>query len=198
GATWRSRCRTTWCTGPTRPSRPRARCRCGSATMSSSDSAHNREVWDRLSKQYQERHRDFIGQPEPRWGMWQLPESGLQGLGDVAGRDVLELGCGAAQWSILLAGRGARVVGLDNSERQLEHARSLMAEAGVDFPLVHASAEEVPLPEASFDVVFCDHGGMTFGDPYRTVPEAARLLRPGGLFAFSHSSPLAMICWDEE
>ena len=128
--------------------------------------------------------------------MWQLPESELQILGGVAGKDVLELGCGAAQWSILLAGQGARIVGLDNSARQLEHARELMAAAGVDFPLVHASAEEVPLPDSSFDVVFCDHGAMTFADPYRTVPEAARLLRPGGVFAFSHSTPVAMICWD--
>jgi SAM-dependent methyltransferase len=166
--------------------------------MSSSDSLRNRAAWDRLSEEYQARHREFIGQPEPRWGMWQLPESELRVLGDVAGRDVLEFGCGAAQWSILLARQGARVVGLDNSERQLEAARRLTADAGVDFPLVHASAEEVPLPDASFDVVFCDHGGMTFGDPYRTVPEAARLLRPGGLFAFSHSAPLAMLCWDDE
>jgi SAM-dependent methyltransferase len=166
--------------------------------MSSSDSLRNRAAWDRLSEEYQARHREFIGQPEPRWGMWQLPESELRVLGDVAGKDVLELGCGAAQWSILLARQGARVVGLDNSERQLEAARRLTADAGVDFPLVHASAEEVPLPDASFDVVFCDHGGMTFGDPYRTVPEAARLLRPGGLFAFSHSAPLAMLCWDDE
>jgi SAM-dependent methyltransferase len=130
--------------------------------------------------------------------MWQLPESELQVLGDVAGKDVLELGCGAAQWAILLAGRGARMVGLDNSARQLEHARALMAAAGVDFPLVHSSAEQVPLPDASFDVVFCDHGAMTFSDPYLTVPEAARLLRPGGLFAFSHSTPLALLCWSAE
>ena len=122
--------------------------------------------------------------------MWQLPESELQILGDVAGKDVLEYGCGAAQWSILLARRGARLVGLDNSARQLEHARELMAEAGVDFPLVHAGAEQVPLADATFDVVFCDHGAMTFADPYLTVPEVARLLRPGGLFAFSHSTPL--------
>src|SRR4029077_19350295 len=108
------------------------------------------------------------------------------------------LGCGAAQWSILLAGQGARVVGLDNSERQLEHARSLMEAAGIDFPLVQASAEEVPLPDASFDVVFCDHGGMTFGDPYRTVPEASRLLRPGGLLAFSHSPPLVIHCLSDD
>jgi SAM-dependent methyltransferase len=166
--------------------------------MSSSDSLRNRDAWDRISEEYQDRHREFIGQPEPRWGMWQLPESELRVLGDVAGKDVLELGCGAAQWSILLARAGARVVGLDNSERQLEAARGLMADAGADFPLVHTSAEEVPLPDASFDVVFCDHGGMTFGDPYRTVPGSARLLRPGGLFAFSHSAPLAMLCWDEE
>ena len=70
-----------------------------------------------------------------------------------------------------------------------------MAEAGVDFPLVHGSAEAVPLPDASFDIVFCDHGAMTFADPYRTVPEAARLLRHGGLFAFNHHSPIETICW---
>jgi SAM-dependent methyltransferase len=165
---------------------------------SSSDAARNRAYWDRTSDEYQRRNAAFIGRPEPRWGMWQLPEAELQVLGDVAGKDVLELGCGAAQWAILLAGRGARMVGLDNSARQLEHARGLMAAAGVDFPLVHASAEEVPLPDASFDVVFCDHGAMTFADPYRTVPEVARLLRPGGLFAFAHSTPLVMCCWRPE
>ena len=163
-----------------------------------SSSEHNRATWDRISDEYQRRHATFIGRAEPRWGMWQLPESELSILGDVAGKDVLELGCGAAQWSILLARRGARSVGLDNSARQLDHARDLMSAAGVDFPLVHSSAEQVPLPDAGFDVVFCDHGGMTFGDPYRTVPEASRLLRPGGLFAFSHSTPLAMCCFDGE
>jgi SAM-dependent methyltransferase len=165
----------------------------------SPDAAHNRANWDRRSDEYQERNAEFIGRKDgPRWGMWQLPDSELGILGDLDGKDVLELGCGAAQWSILLAQRGARVVGLDNSGRQLEHARELMAAAGVDFPLVHASADEVPLSDASFDVVFCDHGAMTFADPHRTVPEAARLLRPGGLLAFSHSTPLAMCCFDDE
>src|SRR5262245_53572458 len=166
--------------------------------MSSADSLRNRQAWDGISDEYQARNAEFIGRKdEPRWGMWQLPDSELEIMGDVSGKDVLELGCGAAQWSILLAQGGARVVGLDNSARQLEHARGLMAAAGVDFPLVHASADEVPLPAASFDVVFCDHGAMTFADPYRTVPEAARLLRSGGRFAFSHSTPLAMCCWSD-
>jgi len=147
----------------------------------SDEARRNRAYWNRKSDEYQERHAEFIGRPEPRWGVWQIPESELSVLGDVAGRDVLELGCGAAQWSILLARQGARVVGLDNSERQLEHARQNMAKAGLDFPLVHASAEHVPLPDGGFDVVFCDHGAVAFVDPYKTVPEAARLLRPGGL-----------------
>jgi SAM-dependent methyltransferase len=129
--------------------------------------------------------------------MWQLPESELQILGDVAGKDVLELGCGAAQWSILVAGLGARPVGVDNSARQLEHAQEALAAAGLDFPLIHATAESVPLPNGSFDVVFADHGANRFADPYLWVPEAARLLRPGGLLAFSGSTPFEVMCWNE-
>jgi SAM-dependent methyltransferase len=166
--------------------------------MSSSDALRNREYWDRTSDEYQERNAAFIGRPEPRWGMWQVPEDELRVLGDVEGKDVLELGCGAAQWSILLARRGARMVGLDNSARQLGHARELMGAAGVDFPLVHAAAEEVPLPAAGFDVVFCDHGAMSFADPYLVVPQVVRLLRPEGLFAFSHTTPFLFACWNDD
>jgi SAM-dependent methyltransferase len=164
----------------------------------SDEALKNRAYWDRTSDEYQERHREFIGRPEPRWGVWQIPDTELNVLGDVSGKDVLELGCGAAQWSILLAKQGARPVGLDNSERQLEQARRLMAEEGVDFPLVHSSAEDVPLPAASFDVVFCDHGAFTFGDPYKLMPEAARLLRPGGLLAFSMASAFVSVCDKDE
>ena len=60
-----------------------------------------------------------------------------------------------------------------------------MAEAGVDFPLIHASAEEIPLPDASFDVVFSDHGALSWADPHVVVPEVARVLRPGGILAFN-------------
>ena len=130
--------------------------------------------------------------------MWQIPESELNVLGDVAGKDVLELGCGAAQWSIALAGLGARPVGLDVTAPQLEHARRAMAEAGVDFPLIEASAEDAPLEDESVDLVFCDHGAFNFADPRRLVPECARLLRPGGLLAFSMPSPILDIFWDEQ
>ncbi len=157
----------------------------------------NRAMWQATSDSYQERHAaSLAGKNAMAWGLWRIPEAELHILGEVAGKDILELGCGAARWSIELARLGARPVGLDLSSRQLEHARRLMAEEGVDFPLVEASAEDVPLPDASFDSVFCDWGAMTFCDPLRTVPEAARLLRPGGLFAFSTASPIQFLCLD--
>jgi len=162
------------------------------------DARANREAWDREARDYQERNAEFIGGPEPGWGLWQMSERELQVLGDVEGRDVLELGCGAAPWAIHLAKQGARIVGLDNSEVQLGFAREAMAAAGLEFPLVHSSAESIPLPDASFDVIFCDHGAMTFADPYKSVPEAARLLRPGGLLAFSHISTFEWLFYDEK
>ena len=157
----------------------------------------NRALWEAGSDEYERLHAaDLAGEKAMTWGLWRIPESELGVLGEVAGKDVLELGCGAARWSIALARRGARPVGLDLSPRQLAHARRLRREAGVAFPLIEASAEAVPLRDASFDVVFCDWGAMTFCDPRLTVPEAARLLRPGGLLAFTTASPIQMLCRD--
>ena len=156
----------------------------------------NREFWDRQSDDYEARNRDFI-ERGLAWGVWQVPESELRVLGDVDGKDVLELGCGGAEWSRALARLGARCVGLDNSEARLAHARKAVERDGVDVQLVHASAESAPLPDASFDVVMADWGAPTFADPYLLVPEVARLLRPGGLFAFSGGTAIEWVCYDE-
>jgi len=157
----------------------------------------NRALWEASSDRYEQRHALALsGEKAMAWGMWRIPEEELQVLGEVAGRDILELGCGAARWSIALAQCGARPVGLDFSSRQLQYARRLMDEAEVDFPLIEANAEDVPLHAASFDIVFCDWGAMTFCDPQRTVPEAARMLRPGGLFAFATGTPIQFLCQD--
>jgi SAM-dependent methyltransferase len=156
----------------------------------------NRRFWDGWSDEYQSRHGELLTRTALAWGPWRVPEAELNVLGDVRGRDVLELGCGAAQWSIALAELGARSVGIDVSERQLGFARRAVSKAGVSIPLVHGSAEELPFSDEAFDVVFCDHGAMSFADPHRTVPEAARVLRPGGLLAFAHESPFRFVCWD--
>ncbi len=155
----------------------------------------NRATWNATSDAYQERHDEQLRHPKA-WGVWELDESELDILGDVSGKRVLELGCGASQWGAFLARDGARMVGMDLSERQLAHARRFTTELGVTVPLVHANAERLPFRDASFDVVFCDHGATSFSDPFRTIPEAARVLAPGGRLAFNMSSPLRDVCYD--
>lgn len=166
--------------------------------MSGDHVRRNRHGWNAQSDAYQARHGGQLERNRLAWGVWSLPESELGVLGDPAGRRVLELGCGAAQWSLFLAQAGAHAVGLDASERQLHHARVRLREAGVRLPLVHGRAEELPFADASFDLVFCDHGATSYSDPARSIPEAARVLRAGGRLAFNITAPLLELCWDPE
>jgi SAM-dependent methyltransferase len=161
-----------------------------------SDVAKNRRRWDADSDDYQRRNAPQLNTRELAWGTWALPEDELGVLGDVAAKDILEFGCGACQWSIFLTRRGAKPVGLDLSARQLAHARRLMEEFGIHVPVVQASATAVPFRDESFDIVFCDHGAISFTDPLVAIPEAARVLRPGGLLAFNINSPLFFVCID--
>jgi SAM-dependent methyltransferase len=155
---------------------------------------HNRAFWDADSDDYQAAHGEGLRVAPRAWGAFRIPESELHVLGEVQGRDVLELGCGAAQWSIALIAAGARPVGLDVSRVQLGHARATHA----DVPLVLGSGERLPLADARFDVVFCDHGALSFCDPDVILPECARVLRPGGLLAFCATHPLLYLTWDED
>ncbi|MGH3132835.1 MAG: class I SAM-dependent methyltransferase [Gaiellaceae bacterium] len=160
--------------------------------------ARNREAWTQANADHTD--GDALRawtQDEIRWGVFGVPESEVGVLGDVAGLDVVELGCGTAYVSAWVAKRGARPVGVDITPAQLETARRCMAETGIDFRLVEANAETVPLPDASFDLALSEHGASTWCDPYRWIPEAARLVRPGGRLVFLHTTPLAMICFPE-
>jgi ubiquinone/menaquinone biosynthesis C-methylase UbiE len=130
--------------------------------------------------------------PEVTWGVFGIPEFGA--LGDVAGLDVVELGCGTAFCSARLARRGARVVGVDPTPAQLATARRMQARTGIVFPLVEAPAEAVPLPDSSFDLAFSDYGAPLWADPQKWIAEAARLLRPGGRLVFLTVATLAHLC----
>jgi SAM-dependent methyltransferase len=130
--------------------------------------------------------------PDVMWGVFGIPEFGV--LGDVAGLDVVELGCGTAYFSAKLARRGARVVGVDPTPAQLETARRMQAQTGIEFPLVEAPGEDVPLPDASFDLAFSEYGASLWADPQKWIAEAARLLRPGGRLVFLTNSMLAFLC----
>lgn len=154
----------------------------------------NRAHWDRVSVDYVEMGRRHWASHEPTWGLWHIPDRDLHALPDVAGKDVIELGCGTAYWSAWFARRGARVVGIDNSAKQLETARALQREHGLDFPLIHGSAERVPLPDAGFDLALSEYGASIWCDPYKWIPEAARLLRPEGELVFLKNGILFNLC----
>ena len=112
---------------------------------------------------------------------------------DLAGRDSIELGCGTGYVSAWLARRGARPAGLDNSAAQLATARQLREQFGLRFPLVHASAEHAPFADGRFDLAISEYGASIWCDPYAWIPEAARLLRPGGELIFLVNSVLLML-----
>jgi ubiquinone/menaquinone biosynthesis C-methylase UbiE len=158
-------------------------------------SEKNVELWTKHNVAFTDADaRRAWTQEEFTWGIWGVPESEVGIFGDVAGLDAVELGCGTAYCSARLARLGARVVGVDPTPAQLETARRMQAEFGLDFPLVEAFAEDVPLPHASFDLVHSEYGASIWADPFRWIPEAARLLRPSGRLVFLRNSTLAMLC----
>ena len=122
--------------------------------------------------------------------MWRVPEAEIGALPDVdgLGRDRARL-----RHRLLLGlarRRGARPVGVDQSKGQLATARAMQAEHGIEFPLIEADAENVPLPDASFDFALSEYGASLWCEPERWIAEAARLLRPRGRLVFLTSSPL--------
>lgn len=164
-----------------------------------SDVERNIELWTRTNAEYTDREALRQWQEEEiTWGVWGVPERQLRVLPEVSGLDVVELGCGTAYFSAWLARRGARVVGVDPTPAQLETARRCQAELGLEFPLLEAGGEEVPLPDASFDLVLSEYGASIWADPERWIPEAARLLRPGASLVFLRNSTLVMLCSPDE
>ena len=158
----------------------------------------NRAAWNEWAAEFFDSGRRDWAAEEPVWGIWRVPESQLRVLPNVAGKDVIELGCGTGYVSSWLARRGARVTGIDNSPAQLVSARQFQEEFGLEFPLLHAIAEELPFPDESFDIAISEYGASIWADPYRWIPEAARVLRPGGELIFMVNGVILMLCMPDE
>src|ERR1700744_1635461 len=147
--------------------------------------ATNRAFWAELATKYVDPGRRNGEREERTWGIFNVPEREVGMLpAKLDGRDAIELGCGTGYVSAWLARRGARPVGIDNSQAQLEGARAFQKEFGIEFPLLHGNAEDVPYPDGSFDVAISEYGASIWCDPYLWIPEAAPLLGPGGELVF--------------
>jgi len=155
----------------------------------------NRRYWDSMADDWVSSGERSWAQAEPAWGLWSIPESKLSMLPpDMSGMEAIELGCGTAYVAAWMARRGARVTGIDNSERQLATARRLAQEHGIELTLIHGNAEDVPLPAGSADFAISEYGAAIWCDPCLWVPQAHRLLRPGGELVFLGNSPIASVC----
>jgi SAM-dependent methyltransferase len=162
----------------------------------SGHAALNRRHWDEEAAGWHgPLARGHWGRTEQCWGLWNVPESQVGLFPDgVAGMGVIELGCGTAYVSAWLARAGARPVGVDLSREQLATARLMQGEFDIDFPLVLADAEQLPFQGGIFDLAVSEYGASLWCDPYRWIPEAARVLRPGGRLVFVRRSPLFALC----
>ncbi len=157
--------------------------------------ARNRSLWAVVNERYTDSAAAGMwARSEVVWGLFEIPERDLGALGEVAGTDVLELACGTAYVAAWLARRGARPVAVDLSHEQLLTARRLQREHDLSFPLVQSDAERLPLADGGFDLVVSEHGAAAWCDPERWLPEAARVLRPGGRLVFLTNSHLSALC----
>ena len=160
--------------------------------------ALNRASWDASAEGWAEPGRERWADPRIRWGTWDVPEDDLHLLPDVDGLDVVDLGCGTSYFSSWLVRRGAHPVGLDSSGKQLATARSFQREFDVSFPLVHGDAERAPFAGGSFDLALSEYGAIIWCDPHRWIPEAARILRPGGRLVALGNSYLLMLTFPDD
>jgi len=158
--------------------------------------AENRRHWDASAPKWVAAGERSWAQAEPTWGIWGVANESLPLLpDDLAGRRAIELGCGTGYVSAWMRRRGASVYAIDNSMEQLASARRLAVEHGLDdIEWVHGNAESVPQPDASFDFAISEYGAAIWCDPFVWIPEACRLLRPGGRLVFLGNHPLASAC----
>jgi SAM-dependent methyltransferase len=151
----------------------------------------NRAWWDANADEYQAEHGEYLGDARFLWCPEGVDEAEAGLLGPVAGRDVLEVGCGAAQCARWLADRGARVTAFDLSARQLRHARRIDERLGREpLRLVQAEATALPFADGSFDLACSAFGAVPFvADSALLMREVARVLRPGGRWVFAVPHP---------
>jgi SAM-dependent methyltransferase len=158
----------------------------------------NRHWWDSDADAYQDRHKEFLGDVSFMWGPEGLSEQDARLLGDVAGQRVVEIGCGGGQCGRWLVARGAHVVGMDLSWRQLLHSQRLDRASGAVLPVVQADAQRLPFAGGTFDLAFSAGGSIAFvADATAFLCEVGRVLRPGGRFVFATTHPARWAFLDE-
>jgi SAM-dependent methyltransferase len=161
--------------------------------------ATNVADWTRQASDQREAGRRAWSRRDPTWGIFGVPESEVGMLPKEAkGLRILELGCGTGYVSAWLARRGGIPVAFDPTPSQLEITGELQREFELSFPLVRSAAEHLPFVDDSFDFAISEYGAAIWADPYKWIPEVARVLRPGAELAFLGNSSLLMLFAEDD
>ncbi len=169
-----------------------------SPTDSVATRSANRRWWNQAAPAYLSEHGRDLGVADFLWCPEGLRESEARLLGEVAGRRVLEVGCGSAPCSRWLVTQGAIPIGLDLSEGMLAAAAREGARSGIAVPLVQGDAAALPFEDGSFDLACSAFGGLPFvADAGAALWEVARILRPGSRFVFSVTHPFHWVFPDD-
>lgn len=155
----------------------------------------NVAAWTDMAEEYAGPGEEAWASEHPYWGIWRIPDSELGLLpDDLAGKRCIELGCGAGYVSAWMSRRGAEVVGIDPTPAQLATARRLNEQYQLGITFEQGIGENTRFEDNSFDLAFSEYGAALWADPYLWIPEAARILRPGGSLTFLTSSALSALC----
>ena len=157
----------------------------------------NRAYWDEKAISYATAGHRHWAAAEPSWGIFGVPERDLRVLRTWPAATRSSSGAGPPTsrrgshgWG---RGRSESTPGAPDRDRPRPPAR---VRAGI--PLIHGNAESVPLADASFDLAISEYGASIWADPYRWIPEASRLLRPGAELVFLVNGTLFMLCAPDE
>jgi len=106
---------------------------------------------------------------------------------------VLDAACGTGNLAVIAARRGCVTSGLDIASNLIAQARERARELSLNIDYTEGDAEDMPYPDASFDVVVSMYGVMFAPRPDRVVSELRRVVKPGGLIALANWTPQGFI-----
>lgn len=164
--------------------------------MTNSDHEQNRVAWNEMADIHYANYRvnEFLA------GWCSLKQIELSELGNVAGKSLLHLMCQFGMDSLSWARRGATVTGVDISDRSIELANKLKAEAGLEAEFIHTDLFDLPDKlERKFDIVFQSYGTHHWiSDLERWAEIVANFLKPGGIFYIVDLHPILPVFDEEE
>ncbi len=141
----------------------------------------NAQGWTKLSRSGYDTYRDAFNTP-----------AFFEMLPDITGLSGLDIGCGEGYNTRLLAGRAARVTGVDISNAFIGYARQSEQHEPLGIAYGVASAVELPFCDSGFDFATAFMSFMDIPETGRVLAEAYRVLKPGGFLQFSITHP----CFD--